>query len=1249
MNPKRKYIHLYHSIILFSVLLFSCNNYQKPHPSDSTDGVNLRSSTLAKVTEVFNLPDSLQPKKIFIRTRPQPRTIKIPNKRGGSYTLINQGGKSTKILLEPPDKKLLPFLQNDKGEPIKDAAGRPIIMGSGGISHFTNYTTEHGLALDGIFSSCLDHEGNLWFGTQGGGVSKYDGYSFININTSQGLAQNLVTSIIEDSQYNLWFGTQGGGVSKYDGRSFTNFTTADGLANNSVYGITEDKEGYLWFATLGGGVSRYDPHAVKHHESSFTSFTTTDGLAHNTVYSVFADKAGNIWCGTLNGVSRYNHQAQANAGTPFTNFTTEEGLPFNYVRSIMEDKEGNIWFGTFGGGISRYNPKLIGSVAFTNFTTAHGLAHNNVYSIIKDKNDNLWFATNGGISRYSNSTGQGSSVAPVSNEGIFTSFTTAQGLAYDQVRCITEDKAGNLWFGTDGGGVSKYEGESFTNYTIAQGLALSSIYCIYEDRRGDLWIGNMNGGGLYKYDLSTKPGGTSFTYFTTAQGLIHNNVRSILEDKYGSLWIGTAGGLSKYEPGSQNESDKGTFTNYTTAQGLIDDYVRTITEDHLGNLWLGTNGGVSKYDPVNASFTNYTMSQGLASDNIQISKEDNMGNLWFGTSGGGLSRFSSSYTQDSSQKPSGNSPVIVTNYSGIHGLASDLLHSITQDHIGNLWFGTSGGGLSRLDVNDIKKTGANPVLGLLPKFENFSTGLGLADDVVYDIVEDLQHNIIIGTNLGFTVIPAEVAASPFSSIKQFLEYYNTPHGYPVKDINQHAMLSDRKGITWAGTGSEKTGLVRFDYTSLKKNKTPPKVILQKLKVNGENLCWLDLQSGGKLLNQQDSSMARLQESLSYGKMLSQVERDSMIRRFSAIRFDSISRFNLLPIHLVLPNMHNNLTIEFNAVETGYPHQVNYQYMLEGYDKSWSPELRVTSATFGNINEGNYTFKVKARWANGIWSEPAQYSFRILAPTYRTWWAYLCYTLFFFLGLHQFNKWRIRKLTSEKLKLEKTVEERTEELIQKNIIVEKQKGEVEKEKQRSDELLLNILPEEVAEELKQSGYSQARQYNHVTVMFTDFVNFTGISERLSPTELVAEIHKHFTAFDSIIEHYGLEKIKTIGDAYLAVCGLPMETADHASRVLEAALEIRNYVIQSNSIFQIRIGIHSGQVVAGIVGVKKYAYDIWGDTVNTAARMEQNSEPGKINVSGITYELIKDKFRCLHRGIIEAKGKGDIDMYFVEHKY
>ncbi|HSJ67508.1 MAG TPA: adenylate/guanylate cyclase domain-containing protein [Anditalea sp.] len=240
-------------------------------------------------------------------------------------------------------------------------------------------------------------------------------------------------------------------------------------------------------------------------------------------------------------------------------------------------------------------------------------------------------------------------------------------------------------------------------------------------------------------------------------------------------------------------------------------------------------------------------------------------------------------------------------------------------------------------------------------------------------------------------------------------------------------------------------------------------------------------------------------------------------------------------------------------------------------------------------------------------------------------------------------------------MEGKVKERTLELELQKEEAERQRHEAYQQKlladsQRkiSDDLLLNILPEEVAEELKNKGTSEAKLYDNVTVLFSDFINFTSISETLTPNELVSELHHCFEAFDHITDKHGLEKIKTIGDAYLAVSGLPIIREDHACSAINAAIDIVEWVKDpaNKCRFDIRVGINSGPVVAGIVGVKKYVYDIWGDTVNTAARMEQNSGPGKINISGSTYEEIKESHPCTYRGKIKAKNKGEIDMYFLD---
>ena len=252
--------------------------------------------------------------------------------------------------------------------------------------------------------------------------------------------------------------------------------------------------------------------------------------------------------------------------------------------------------------------------------------------------------------------------------------------------------------------------------------------------------------------------------------------------------------------------------------------------------------------------------------------------------------------------------------------------------------------------------------------------------------------------------------------------------------------------------------------------------------------------------------------------------------------------------------------------------------------------------------------------------------------------------------------RLEKITQSQL-LEKTQE--NERIVRdQNMLLEQKVEERTRElraaMQKSDDLLLNILPEAVANELKEHGKTKAKTYGLVTVLFTDFKDFADISSKMSPELLVDEIDSCFSAFDSIVARHGVEKIKTVGDAYIAVAGLPVPTHHHAENAIEAAIEIRNFILhrkeekisRGEAPFEIRLGIHTGPVVAGIVGTRKFAFDIWGDTVNLAARMEQNGEPGKINISDKTYELVRNKFHCTHRGKIPAKNKGNVDMYFVE---
>lgn len=231
------------------------------------------------------------------------------------------------------------------------------------------------------------------------------------------------------------------------------------------------------------------------------------------------------------------------------------------------------------------------------------------------------------------------------------------------------------------------------------------------------------------------------------------------------------------------------------------------------------------------------------------------------------------------------------------------------------------------------------------------------------------------------------------------------------------------------------------------------------------------------------------------------------------------------------------------------------------------------------------------------------------------------------------------------------------LFRRNKFITETNKIIEAEKQRSEGLLMNILPEETAQELKEKGSVEAKKYDAVSVLFTDFKGFTAYSEKMSPEDLVKSIDYYFSKIDKIVEKYEVEKIKTIGDAYMCACGLPFPEKEHAYKITMAALEIVEFINQTKFInqknlakFDIRVGIHTGPVVAGVVGTKKFAYDIWGDTVNTASRMESSGEIGRVNISEDTYQILKnyEDFVFEKRGAIEAKGKGAINMYFVNKK-
>jgi ligand-binding sensor domain-containing protein/signal transduction histidine kinase len=559
--------------------------------------------------------------------------------------------------------------------------------------NFTHFTNKEGLSGNAVYCMLEDRNGNIWIGTDKG-LNKYDGKQITRFTDKEGLSNNWISTMLENKRDgNLWFGTKRG-AAKYDGKNFTIFTKKEGLSSNWVTSILEDKRGNLWFGTYENGINKYDG-------KNFFHFTEEEGLSKNDIKSMFEDRNGDLWFGTNGGgVCKYNE-------TSFVHYTEKEGLSKNEVYSIMQDGRGDLWFGTFGGGVSKFNGEQ-----FIKLTDKEGLSNNVVWGLLEDRSGNVWIATlGGGVNKY--------------NGQRFTHITEREGLNNSSVNNILKEKNGNLWFGTGGGGIIKYDGKSFTYFIDKRGLTYNDIWSMLEDRMGNLWIGTY-GGGVSKYD------GKTFTRFTMKEGLSANGVFSILEDKRGNLWFGTEeGGVSKY--------DGKTFTHINTEQGLAGNIILDMLEDKNGNIWFGTNGGISKYD--GRSFTNFTRNEGLTTGGISSLLEDKHGNLWFGTYENGV------YKYDGKK---------FTLFTEKEGLSNNTVFSLLEDKNGNLWFGTPFG-LNKLKKDKLSTLNKDLPLsgGIFKQYTHEDGFSGVGVNIRKTLCETPDGKIWIGANGMLTVYHPE--------------------------------------------------------------------------------------------------------------------------------------------------------------------------------------------------------------------------------------------------------------------------------------------------------------------------------------------------------------------------------------------------------------------------------------------------------------------------------------------------------------
>ncbi len=1021
--------------------------------------------------------------------------------------------------------------------------------------------------------------------------------------------------------------------------AFSKLTINQGLSQGMINTIAQDRQGFMWFGTKDG-LNRYDGYSFtifRHDPADSTS------IRENTVTGLHLDRHGRLWVGTPTGVDLFNDSTERFIHLPIHHPDGDWG---SVVHLVLDDN-GDLWVSTttsfvkltFARPFTGHDPP-----PFTVKWFGDGYA-----TVSRTRDGHLWGNMNECTFRITPRHGGADAVDTIGHLDMATSVHQFGALT------VVEDPVRSKVYGVYLNGIAEVDvgtGRMDFIYRIEAGDRwLQSLHPVI-DARGMIWFATFR--GLYRFD----PARRTLSLIRAADPDMREMIATLKWteiDKDGTIWIGTSGyGLLKYDPRIER------FNTWA------DNSVRALATTRDGQLL------VSRYDTYISRFDPRARRYALLIDRLdarwpaqgarlstQVSEmtvEDRDGVLWSYIADGYMARHDPAAGTLELFLPE-PSPGVVDNgfhfplhigadsalwCGGDHGLwridtrtkefkafawpilaVNNPYPFVTAIHHGAdgiVWVGTVKG-LLRFnpatnawkqfahDPRDPRSLSVETVFSICPdpadpvnvlwigtnggglnrfdarteRFTTYTTNEGLPNNVVYGVLSDALGHLWMSTNKGLSRFDPRTGA---------FRNFSVGDGLQSDEFNRHAYCKDAQGRLYFGGVS---GFNYFDPRALEPDSTPVTVRI----------------TGIRLINK-------------------------------PVDFAAPGSPLALPAHMSggmeIPYSANMVTFTFATMEFAAPELHGYRYLLEGFDAQWIEAGTVNSAVYTNLDPGTYTFRVQGRNRDGIWdTRGTAFTLTVRPPWWMTGWFYTLCALLVIGGARLY----LRGLRKQKEHLERMVFVRTHEL--------------RREKDRSEELLKNILPVNVAAELKHRGSAAARHFEQVTVLFSDFKEFTQMSERLTPDELVEELNVCFAAFDRIMEKYGVEKIKTIGDAYMAAGGVPDPSAGGPLAVVRAALEMQHIMAerraeraaQGKVPFEMRVGIHTGPVVAGIVGHRKFQYDIWGDTVNTASRMETTGAVGEVNISQATYLLVKDEpdLEFTPRGRVSTKGKGDLEMYYV----
>ena len=937
---------------------------------------------------------------------------------------------------------------------------------------------------------------------------------FSHIGTEVGLSENNVTCILRDKQGFMWFGTRDG-LNRYDGYDFdvykNNPSDSLSLSSNFVTSIIEDRRGDIWVATWGGGLDRFDKVRQR--------FIHYGNVIHSDFINVLLeDSQGRIWIGSNDhGVWVYD----PTSGKVFllTSTAADPGsLSDNDVQAILEDHDHQIWLGTSHGGLNLYDPKTHTFRVFGHRDgDARSLALNSVTKLYEDDRQRLWVGMrDGGLDLYD------------PRAGTFRHFRNdprnANSLVKNVVLSLQNDAQGNLWIGTENGGLSILEPDlkTFRNYAHDEidnsSLTNNSIYSLYRDPQGNMWIGTYDGGiNLFSRSANAF---SHFKHSSSPQSLANNYVLDILEDR-NRLWVGTDGG-------GLDEIDRrtGLFTHYTHGapggRSIGGNYVLSLYKADDGDLWAGTWGnGITVIGKDGKVLRQYKHddddSNSLGGNNVYAITDDGEGTVWVATYGDGLSQYNSKTGGFHHYKHVASDP---------NSPGSDRLHTLLSDSNGILWIGTYDGGLDRLDA----------YTGIFKHFLHEPGKNSLSNNTVNYIYVDSRKNLWVCTADGLNCFDRKTG---------HFTIYQPKDGLPSSVV--FGILEDKKGMLWVSTNN---GLSRFDpRTGQFKNYS----VADGLQSNQfkAHSCFSspsgDLYFGG--VN-------------GFNKFNPDSLRDNpydpplLLTGFSIFNKDVPIGDSLHPSPLMkditmtkditLSYKSSVISFEFASLNYTVPEKKHYAYVLENFDKGWNDVGVKRTATYTNLDPGEYRFMVKGLDNNGNWS-PTLASVRLTVrpPFWHTWWFRLLVLLLTVSAVVGVFRLRLHAVKAQKNKLEVEVDQRTNQLALSRDEERRAREQAEKASRAKSEFMANISHE-------------LRTPMNAIIGFTDLVLTTELQR--PQREYLENVHRSgynlLGIINDILDYSKMEAGKlTIENTAFKLCQLVEQTVDTlAIKAFEKKLEL-----------------------------------------------------------------------------------------------